>query len=507
MKRFVAMMMALIMLLGMTACGTGSNETTAVEPGESTAANTTETTEAVPVARDEDRQVVIVGGGVTGLMAATEFLMEYPDVDFVLLERQGILGGSARYSEGLILGFTDTTGADLTQFATPEMFAELFKKSSKITEDYGFEKPGFVVNEALVNNVFRNMSKVYEHIQAMGGNIHYEDMPYYNENSYSDEIYCYPAEGYGAGLADTLSNYMAEQKADVRLNSCVTELLADGNKVTGVVVEDEKGSYTIHADYVILATGGLGANREMIAEYNPAFVNCLMYTNGGSMGDGIKFTRQFNTPLVGDGVLGLLSSDDDTYAMMASNFMVGKDGKRFANESLNTYLLLLALMNNAGGEAWVIADQEYYETHKDEVDYKLQAGTVTIYESLEDICAATGIDMAGLQATIDSYNSAVENGEAAEFDLSADLAHPIHEGPYYVEKASTYCFGSIRSIQINENLQVMNGDSVPVEGLYAGGELTYGNVLNGQYAKSGTCISYGSNSGTEMAKQVGEQLK
>ena len=86
------------------------------------------------------------------------------------------------------------------------------------------------------------------------------------------------------------------------------------------------------------------------------------------------------------------------------------------------------------------------------------------------------------------------------------MAHPIHEGPYYVEKASTYCFGSIRSIQVNENLQVLNGSGEPVEGLYAGGELTLGNIMNGQYAKSGGCISYGANSGVEAAKQIGSSF-
>lgn len=495
MKKKLALFLALCLTL--SACG-----------GQ---ASTEESAAPQPSAQSGDRaetaDVVIVGGGITGLMAATEFARNYPDLDVVVLEQLGIAGGSAMYSEGLVLGFTDTAGKDMTAFASPELFSELFHISSKTMEDHGFVEPGYQVNDALVANVFRNMPTVYQYLQDMGCNVHYEDIPYYNENSSSDKVYCYPADGAGAGLMTAVIKSITESgKTDLRLNSQVTGLLTGGNKVVGVSVTDKEGSYDIHSKFVFLATGGTGNNKELLNEYNPAYSECYVETNPGANGDGITFTRQFDTPLVGDGMLGLISSDDDTFALMASNFMVDKNGKRFANETLNYFVLLSALMNTAEGDAWVIADQAYYEANRDEVDYKLDVGTVTIYNSLEEVCEATGINAENLNETIAAYNADAEAGKTLEFDLDPAMAHPIHEGPYYVEKASTYCFGSIRSIQVNENLQVLNGSGEPVEGLYAGGELTLGNIMNGQYAKSGGCISYGANSGVEAAKQIGSSF-
>ncbi len=235
--------------------------------------------------------------------------------------------------------------------------------------------------------------------------------------------------------------------------------------------------------------------------YNPNFANATFDTHPCANGDGITFTRQFNTPLVGDGVLGLISSNDDLYQLMQCNFMVDKNGKRFANESLNTYLLLDALQNLANGEAYVIADQNYYENNQ-EVDYKIEAGTVTKYETLNEVITATGINKEELLQTIESYNACVDSNINPEFDLDVTMAHKITDGPYYVEQAGTYCFGTLRGIKTNAHLSVLNGDEDIIEGLYGAGELVVGNVFNGQYSKSGGMISYGINSGTLAAKEI-----
>lgn len=183
------------------------------------------------------------------------------------------------------------------------------------------------------------------------------------------------------------------------------------------------------------------------------------------------------------------------------------DGKRFCNEMLNTYLLLDALQNLAGGEAYVIADSNYYAAARDEVDFKLDAGTVVSYDTLEDACVATGIDYDGLIAEIDEYNTAVDDNTNPEFDLEVSQAHKITDGPFYVEKAGTYCFGTLRGLKTDASLNVLNENQAPVEGLYAAGETAVGNAFNGQYAKSGGMVSFGFNSGTFVAQEIIDALK
>lgn len=481
------MITALSSMLVLAGCSTAQTSSTATESTE---------------AETETADVVIVGAGIAGLNAAMEFKNNYPDLKVVLLEQQGFVGGSALYSEGFVLGYADDKGtlSDISEVK------KLFHTSSEIIEEYGFGNSGYEVNDTLVENVFGNMEEAYARLNEIGVNLHYEDMPYYNENSYDDDILCYASDGSGSGLVEKMTKNVEDSDIDLRLNSKVTELLADGNKVTGLTVESEDKTYTIDADYIILATGGMANNEELLKECIPNFANVNFEVNAGANGDAVTFTKQFNTPLIGEGVLGLISSEDDLYQLMQCNFMVDMNGNRFANESLNSYLLFNALQNLAEGEAYVIADSNYYEKAKEEVDYKLEAGTVTKYDTIDDVIQATGIDEEGLKRTIESYNASVDAGENPEFELDVDSANKVVEGPFYVEKASTYCYGTIRGLQVNDYMNIVNGDGDTVEGLYAAGEVAVGNVFSGQYAKSGAMLAFGINSGVLAAKQIGEAL-
>ena len=78
-------------------------------------------------AQDVSTDVVIAGGGMSGMMAAVELTKAAPDLNVILVEKQNSLGGNLMYTGGVIMGFDDTyTGSENQEVASPERFQSFF---------------------------------------------------------------------------------------------------------------------------------------------------------------------------------------------------------------------------------------------------------------------------------------------------------------------------------------------------------------------------------------------
>ena len=81
------------------------------------------------------------------------------------------------------------------------------------------------------------------------------------------------------------------QGAEFRFNTKAERLVREGGTVTGVIVSDAGGYRKINARKgVILATGGITDNREMLRCWCPAALRCDKFENfpaGSNNGDGI----------------------------------------------------------------------------------------------------------------------------------------------------------------------------------------------------------------------------
>ncbi len=458
---------------------------------------------------DENADVVIVGGGLSGMMAASVLHRSYPNLKVVLLEQQDFLGGSVKYSDGYFIGFSDRYNTDPADCATPEQMVTLVDKAAKDVEDHGFSVRGDAINTNLSYNVFGNLSDTITELLDM--NVPFEayldtSTPY-SHGAYSDDVYAVCTENLGEGFSSAMIASLTAAGIDVRTSSQVTSLIVANDAVTGVKVKSGKSQYQINASAVLLAMGGFGANPEKIGTYLPQFANCSWITNPGATGMALDFVEEFGTEIVSDGVFGGMVANDDSYVTLESGFFVNEEGKRFANESENWYLMLWAITQNTKNAAgWFICDNTYATEHEEEVQFKLNQGSLVEYATLAELCAATGIDQEGLEATIASYNAAVDAGINPEFDLPVALAHKVETAPFYAEKSSSFCFGTIKGIKVDENCRVLRGDGTPVAGLYASGETAAGNVFFGQYPSggSGNCIA--AVMGRYAAKTIAESL-
>lgn len=291
------------------------------------------------------------------------------------------------------------------------------------------------------------------------------------------------------------------------MGTTAEELLVEDGAVTGVVVSDSETRYSIHAKAVLLATGGFGSNPELMKEYLPLFADGFSSANPGATGDGILMTRQFGTPVVGDGSMGSIVAPDGTN-LIDSYFLVNKEGERFIGEAEPKYVIQRACSQQTDHETFLLADSSYETT--DTIEEKIEKGYVKQYDTIEELAADNGIDAEVLKTTIDSYNAAADAGEAipaGEYELSADKATRIEAAPFYLEKVTLRYFGTIPGIQVDNNCQVLDGQGNVVEGLYASGELVAGNAFTRQYPGVGIGISFAANSGSYAVEQIARLLE
>lgn len=443
-------------------------------------------------AEAENTQVVIVGGGLAGLMAAYELKDNHPDVDYILVEKLDILTGSVPTTGGAIIATTSTLhSADDNECSTQDI-VDLFEYTSNT-----------IVNGGLVKNVYEKSASVLDRLVEWGCNFANPT----KSSTYSDSVVAYWHENGGAGLGAAMNAYMDSNPANVRMGTKVESLLVENGKVTGVHVSDKEKEYDINADYVILATGGFGSSDEYMEEYLPLFADGVRSTNAGATGDGIALTEQFGTNVVGAGSMGTIVAPDNT-ALISSTFMVNKSGERFIGGTQPKYVLQRAVSEQEDCAAYLIVDSTYADM--DTINEKIEKGYVKKYDTLEELAADNGINAAGLVATAEAYNAAVDAGKdipATEYSLPVESAVKLEKAPFYVEKATLRSFGTIPGIEVNEACQVLNGDGQVIEGLYGAGELIAGNAFTRQYPGAGVGIAWAANSGRFAAEQVADLLK
>ncbi len=455
--------------------------------------------EALAEGEAEETDVVIVGAGLSGLMAAYELKENYPDVDYIIVEKLGMVGGSIPGTGGCMAAVSSKYHeADGTQ-STPSDFVDLFEFTSNAD-----------VNEQLVLNVYEESDLLLNRLldagapfeEATGQTSKYNDKVFYLQTELKEG-----AKVRGASFGEFLSNYVENDPINIRMNTKATGLIVEDGQVKGIYAEDKEKKYEIHASAVLLSTGGFGSSMEMMEKYLPLHADDFMSTNAGATGDGINMVKEFfDVAVIGDGSMGSIVAPDGT-PLIASNFMVNTAGVRFIGEAEPKYVLQRAVTEQEGKTAFLIVDSTYED--KDTLEEKISKGYVKEYASLEELAQDNGINADTLIATAADYTekaAAGEEIEAQEFALAADMATPLDTAPYYVEKVTVRTFGTLPGLEINENCQIVTTDGETVPGLYASGELVAGNAFTRQYPGIGIGISFAGNSGRYAVKQIVENI-
>ena len=306
--------------------------------------------------------------------------------------------------------------------------------------------------------------------------------------------------------------------------NCRAEQLAqdETGRVTGVYATDESGdTILVNATKgVILSTGDISSDREMLTYYAP---QALRYGQFFS-----SFDRDGNMVNTGDGHKMALwagaAMEDGPYAPMTHSLgtnsvgidpflMVNQDGERFANEDASAQELQNQIKRQKGGVTYQVFDSKWKEqlqymlqcfggvTHyvppEDEDRYQhainhfaagyasdtyfqgeVDAGSIIPADTLEELAEKIGVPFDAFNATVERYNELARDGKDVDFGKVPTRLFPVENPPYYaVPFGDSGMLVVIGGIDCDTQCRALDADKNPVPGLYVAGNTMGGRFL------------------------------
>ena len=432
-------------------------------------------------AKELSADVIVVGGGGAGMAAATRLAQLGKSV--ILVEKSGFLGGAISVSGGnqVVMGSQLQIDNGVADDSVESMVAD-------------FEANGANKNNKEILTLFaENVGATTDWLVASCGITFEEGLHQLGEYSHNREL---AYTGGGAGFAEAMRKAVEEAGVQVLLNTKAESLIADNGTVTGVKAASSDADYTLTAGDVVLATGGYGANKDMLTD---EMKSALYYGPASSTGEGIQMAQAVGAQTANMEYgkrypNGIEVSEGMAKSTIAGNIvgwtmsaiLVNKDGNRVVNEKASNRTILEEELKQEGGELYLLLDAETFEAWKAklapagisdaDIEKYLEAnGTTTPVfahgETLEEAAAAAGINADNLKATVEKYNGFVAKGSDDDFGRAATyLTKAIGEGPYYIVEQKPRFATTMGGLVINTSMQVLNEAGEPISGLYAAGE-------------------------------------
>jgi fumarate reductase flavoprotein subunit len=459
---------------------------------------------------DETADVVIIGAGVSGETAALELKAQNASIKVVLLEKQATTGGSLRYSSGYIGTSSKLSRKSFNTNTVDDVLANLDSFIGKDNVNHAFVRKLYDLAEYVTDN-FITWGVDFDGAKATRG----QDPHQEGWTREGRQLWYYMPAGSGKAIASVLEDQLKKQKVDLRLNAKVTDLIIADGKVLGVKVQAKDKSYAISAKAVLLATGGFSSKGDLVKKMTAGMYKNVptgpnpYSSNPGATGDIFGLIEKLGVPTIGIGVMAYAGSPGG--GSIPSRFYVNQDGKRYMDEYSWGYNITFQTQKNTTIcyrllDTAVLNAQS--DSTKSSVEAKVKAGTVSKYDTIDELARRLSINEAQLKQTIAAYNAAVDAGQSPEFGLPAGKATPIKDGPFYAEQIAYTTAGSLVSIKTDDDARVLNGNLQPVPGLYASGECAISNQFwGGLYPGSGFGVGSSAYNGVLAARTIVSDLK
>jgi fumarate reductase flavoprotein subunit len=447
---------------------------------------------------ERDADAIVVGAGAAGLMAA--LVAAHAGAAVLLLERDLGAKSNLLVSGGLFPG----AGSRYQRAAGIEDGPARFAGDIRA-------KGGDAVNEAIVDTVAaRSADAVHFLADAAGLPVHL--MATITAPGHSvPRLHATPKES-GRELHELL-RAAAGRDGRIRVldRAEAIGLVAEGDRVVGVEARVNAGVRAFRAASTLLATGGFGANRTLLAEFIPDMAQALHVGAGPNDGCAIAWARALGADVaLMDGYQGQghVNPPGATRLGMAlpplGAVMLNREGRRFVREDVGPSALAAHVLRQPGGVALELWDRRIHDAVASQGAYRdaVEAGKVMVAEDLDALAGLSGVPRERLAAAI-AEAGRFARGEASDplgrAKFAAPLAPPFHAS--WVTGALAHTQGGLR---IDDAARVLRRDGAPIAGLYAAGGAAAG--LSGRGAEGylpgngfGQCFPLGLIAGERMA--------
>lgn len=316
----------------------------------------------------------------------------------------------------------------------------------------------------------------------------------------------------GGYLVNELLKYVAKYQIPLFDNIKVTDLLTDDGNITGIKAQADR-EITINTKAVILATGGFGAGKDLLAQYRSDLLNLRTTNQPGATGDGLKLAQKIGANLVDmDQVQVHPTVQQDTpHAFLIGEavrgegaILVNNSGQRFVNE-LDTRKNVTKAIDDLGGTgAYLIFDRDIRNRVK-AIEFYDHVGLVKTGQSIDELAEEIKVDPQTLKQTIYNWNGAVESQNDQTFGRTTGMERNISDGPFYAIHIAPAVHYTMGGVAINHKTQVLNTDNQVIKGLFAAGEVVGG--LHGNNRIGGNSIAETVVFGRQAGQQAYKYLK
>ncbi|MDR7081840.1 succinate dehydrogenase/fumarate reductase flavoprotein subunit [Arthrobacter ginsengisoli] len=414
--------------------------------------------------RSWSRDIVVLGGGLSGLRAASEAAVQGASV--TLLEKQDQIGGSSALSAGMYW-----TAPDLASYRQRIPHGDQVLATRILA--------GYEADLAAIR-----ASGVYVDAEATLGVMGFG-------RGYSFDVKSY---------LRVLENRLLQSHGEVHTSVRIRSVTPSGTRRFCLETESADGRHEIHTDAIILATGGFQASPEHRAAHMPeAGADLLLRANEGSEGDGLNLAVSLGAALAGDlatfyghlvphPVAGFTPDRFMLFSQYYSNhgILVAADGRRICEESRGDEILNQDLAEVDGMTAFLIFDEEVRSTfgvsepfanfgRVDRFAFAVKGGARHAQaETLEELVqqlGELGVDAAQLTKTLsgDVEVSSLARRVSRSEPPSARQLEKLRKQPFYaleVQPAITFTLGGIA---IDDSTAVLSTVGERIEGVYAVG--------------------------------------
>ncbi|MEY4651766.1 MAG: hypothetical protein RI884_347 [Pseudomonadota bacterium] len=337
----------------------------------------------------------------------------------------------------------------------------------------------------------------------------------------------------GNALAARLAKSALDLKIPIHTRTGAKELLVEGGRIAGVVVEGPEGRVQVRARKgVVLACGGFSHDLERLRKAFPHVARGAEHFSPvpeTNTGDGARLAEsvggrveiRFSSPAawmptskvpLGNGRYGAFPHLLDRY----KPGMIGvlADGRRFTNESESYHDVGAAMVKACAGRPetamWLVCDQAtiskyglgYAKPAPMPLGRFVRNGYLAKGDTLAELARNAGIDPAGLEATVRTYNEGAVHGQDPAFgrgrtSFNRYLADPevkpnpcvapVDKGPYYALKVVVGDLGTFDGISTDVEGRVLDTKDQPIPGLYAVGN-DRASVMGGNYPGAGITL-------------------
>lgn len=455
-----------------------------------------------------DYDVIVIGAGGAGMAAALSAREQGANV--LLLEAGERVGGSTRLSGGVYYaaGTSVQRARGIENDSPDAMFL------------YYMTLNQHKVEPSLVRRLCDEAPQGLEWLISLGVRFPAE---YLYASGVEEIARGHLPEDLGEEIASVLEGHVNRKGIEVLVRTRASGLIIQDGNVRGVRVGDD----LVTAPAVVITTGGMGNNREMLARHFPdALAHGEHSWYVGSQycrGDGISLGESAGAGTTGHnrGVLIATPGFARDFEVSLPEWLVyiNRDGRRFIKETTKYAVVAGVIRAQLNSECFAVFDENarlYGERQvgrfplpswtPDTLADMAKRGRIFKADTIEQLAEMAGIRSSTLATTVRQYNEACAKGVDEMFFKAKTGLRPLTQAPFYaVRMIPSMLLVTGFGLRINADAQVLDDADEPVAGLFSAGETT-GGVIGERYIGSGNSIAnsivFGRIAGRNAAKRA-----